>query len=573
MNRARFVFFGIVFLFLVLAFGMLNLMVVQGGKLRQLSQKNCIRLIVQPGARGKILDRWGLPVVDNELSYDVLIVPQQGIQPGYSLESAAAILGSRPEELFKAYRDGYIASSIPITIARNIEIKNAIALEERRIDIPGIIIQPNPRRRYPYANLASHLIGYCGEIDRWRLTKLADYGYKTKDIVGFGGIEERYDYYLRQEEGGLSCIVDHRGNFVRLLGFQLPRNGKDIQLTIDLKIQQIAREKIAEKKGCVIVMDPYTGEILALVSVPDFNPEVFANKSHAGINSLLNNSDSPMFNRAISGAYPAGSLFKLVVAAAALETKKITPATTFFCPGSVLVGRQEFKCWSKHGQQNLTEAIKHSCNSFFYKSGLLVGAQNLHDYALKFGLSRAASFELPYEVSGFIPSPLGRKINKLQNWYDGDTANFAIGQGEVLVTPLQMARMIAAFANGGFLPAAYVVKAVDGRDISAAQQKITRLPFKKSTFEYIRKGLRGVVLDPSGTGNVLAGAGTSVAGKTGTAQAPPRQAHAWFAGYFPVEKPKFVICVFLENGGPGYYSCLIAKQIIEEMVKQGLITN
>ena len=235
------------------------------------------------------------------------------------------------------------------------------------------------------------------------------------------------------------------------------------------------------------------------------------------------------------------------------------------------MGREKFKCWGKHGQQNLTEAIAHSCNVFFYKSGLLAGAQNLHDYALKLGLSKTTSFELPYEAAGFIPSPLWRKINKLQNWYDGDTANFAIGQGEVLVTPLQMARMMAAFANGGFLPAPYIVKAVDGRDLSSLQQKFTRLPFKKNTLGHIRKGLEEVVADREGTGNVLSGAGTPVAGKTGTAQAPPAQAHAWFTGYFPIEKPKFVICVFLENGGPGYYACIIARQIIEAMNGEGLI--
>jgi len=253
------------------------------------------------------------------------------------------------------------------------------------------------------------------------------------------------------------------------------------------------------------------------------------------------------------------------------ETGKINLSTAFFCDGNTLVGSKQFNCWNKHGQQNLIAAIAHSCNVFFYKSGLMIGAQNIHDYAVKFGLSRPQAFELPYETGGFVPSPLWRKINKFKNWYDGDTANLAIGQGDCLVTPLQMARMMAVFANKGYLVNPYIVKTVDGEDISVYQKKAIRLSFKASTINYIRQGLREVVLGSEGTANVLSGLAVSVAGKTGTAQVPSGQPHAWFLGFFPFENPKFVICVFLEHGGPGYVSCVLAKQIIEEMIKEGLI--
>ena len=569
--RIRFITWIVTGIFLLLIFGLLNLQVIHGGAYRELGNKNCIRLVAQDGSRGRIIDREGNIIADSKLTYDLMLLPQDALQQEKIISSASRILHKSVKDLKNAFNNGFISSSVPVTIARNISIKEAIALDELKVDLPAIIVQPNPIRHYPNSRLASHVLGYVSEIDRWRLTKLEDYGYKTKDIVGFGGVEERYDYYLRQEEGGISFEVDHRGKFIRTLGFKPPLNGKDIQLTLNIKIQKIAEDYLSGRKGCVIIMDPYTGEILAMASSPDFDPSAFAEKNNSEISSLFNNPSSPLMNRATGGAYAPGSVFKLVVASAALENKKINPNTTFLCQGSTPVGRREFKCWNTHGAQNLLEAITHSCDVFFYKTGLLVGPQVIHDYALKFGFSRTTSFELPYEVPGFIPSPLWRKINKFKNWFDGDTANLSIGQGDVLVTPLQVLRMTAVFANGGYLVTPYIVKAIDGREVAGYQKKPEKLNLKKETIERIKEGLNNVVNDPTGTGSVLSGLAVTVAGKTGTAQAPPGQAHAWFTGFFPVKSPKFAICVFLERGSAGYVSCVVAKQIIQEMANQGLI--
>jgi penicillin-binding protein 2 len=500
-----------------------------------------------------------------------MIVPQDPLQEDKIISSASRILGKSVKELKAAFKKDYIASSIPVTIARNLELKQAIALDELKVDLPAIIIQPNPVRHYPNSKMACHLLGYLGQIDRWRLTSLEDYGYKTKDIVGFGGIEEKYDYYLREDEGGMSFQVDHRGRFIRTLGFKPPVNGKDVQLTVDIRVQKIVEDVLGDRRGSVIIMNPYSAEIIALASSPGFDPNDFSEKDNAAISRLFNDSNSPLINRAISAGYPAGSVFKVVVAAAALENKKINQNTSFLCQGSTMVGRREFKCWNTHGVQNVITALAHSCDVFFYKTGLLTGAQTIHDYALKFGFSRPTSFDLPYETLGFIPSPLWRKINKFQNWFDGDTANLSIGQGEVLVTPLQVTRMMAVFANGGFLVTPYITKYIDGKDMSKYHKKPERLNFKPNTVNYIREGLRQAVSGINGTGNVLSGLGVSVAGKTSTAQAPPGQPHAWFSGFFPFQKPKFVICVFLERGGSGYYACLMAKQIIGRMITEGLI--
>ncbi|MFA4989707.1 MAG: penicillin-binding protein 2 [Candidatus Omnitrophota bacterium] len=569
--RIRVVTWLVTGMFLLLIFGLLNLEVIHGRAYRDLGNKNCVRLIGQDGSRGRIIDRQGGVIAASKLSYDFMILPQDQPQEEKIISSASRILHKSVKDLKNAFKNNYISSSLPVMLARSISIKEAIALDELKVDLPAIIVQPNPVRHYPYAKLACHILGYVGEIDRWRLTKLEDYGYKTKDIVGFGGVEEKYDYYLRQEEGGTSFEVDHRGKFIRTLGFRPPLNGKDIQLTLDIKIQKIAEDYLSGRKGSVVIMDPYTGEIFAMASAPGFSPSVFAEKNNSAISGLFNNSNSPLMNRAISGAYPPGSVFKLVVAAAALENKKINLNTSFLCQGATLVGRRQFKCWSTHGQQNLLEAITHSCDVFFYKTGLLVGPQVLHDYALKFGFSRTTSFELPYEVPGFIPSPLWRKINKFKNWFDGDTANLSIGQGEVLATPLQIARMTAVFANDGFLVRPYIVKTIDGRDISAYQRKLEKLNLKKATVEHIREGLEKVVNAPTGTASVLSGLAVNIAGKTGTAQAPPGQSHGWFAGFFPLKNPKFVICVFLERGSSGHVACVVTKQIIQEMLNQGLI--
>ncbi|MBN2830803.1 MAG: penicillin-binding protein 2 [Candidatus Omnitrophica bacterium] len=558
-------------MFFLLIVGLFNLEIIHGRNFKGIGDKNCIRLLSQRGSRGRIIDRNGLVIAGNKISYDLMFVPQEYASQDELIFSVSRILGKDDKGFSAALKKTYPVSSMPVSLARNLKLKEAIALGQLKADFPYITIQDNPVRAYPNSNLACHILGYLGEIDRWRLTKLEDYGYKTKDIVGFGGVEEKYDYYLRDEEGGISFQVDHRGRLVRTLGFKPPVDGKDIQLTLDIRIQKIAESALGERKGAVIIMNPYTGEVVALASSPRFNPEAFVDKDNVMVSRLFKDPASPLVNRAISGLYPAGSVFKLVVATAALENKKINQHTSLLCQGSLMVGRQDFKCWDTHGQQNIISAIAHSCNVFFYRLGLLVGAQAIHDYALKLGFSHLTGFDLPYEKQGFIPSPLLKKINTLKKWFDGDTANLSIGQGEVLVTPLQVARMMAIFANGGYLVTPYITKSIAGKDLSRYRKKPEKINLRPETISIIREGLRGTVNNQGGTGHVLSAAGVTVAGKTGTAQSPPRQSHAWFSGFFPFKEPKFVICVLLEHGGPGYNSCLIAKKIIEEMLAEGLI--
>lgn len=566
--RIKFLDIMIISVFLFILFGIFNLEVVQSKKYKVLSDKNCIRLTPQAGARGKILDRQGMVIAGNYLSYDVLVLPENKNQADKTLSVISGVLGIKYDELKDRFKKGYVAKSVPVCVAKNISIKKTVALEELKFDYGNIIIQPHPLRYYPFAELACHVIGYINEIDYWRLTKLEEYGYKTKDIVGFGGVEEKYDYYLRQEDGALSVEVDHRGRFVRLLGFRPPKDGKDIQLTLDLRVQKIVEQALESRKGSVVLMDPNSGEIIAMASRPNFNPAIFVDKAGVSLSGL---GDSALVNRAISSAFPPGSVFKLIVASAGLETGKINLVTTYTCTGSMQVGNRQFNCWSTHGPEDLAQAIAHSCDIFFYRTGLLIGPQAIHDYALKFGLSKPTGIDLPYEVGGFVPEPLWKRIYRFQNWFDGDTANFSIGQGDLLVTPIQTARLMAVFANQGTLVNPYIIKNVAGNEFFFDQKKCATVAVKNTVINYVREDLKKVTADVSGTANVLSGLPVAVAGKTGTSQVAHGRTHGWFAGFFPFNNPRYVICVFLENNGSGHSASIVTRQIIEGMIEEKLI--
>lgn len=569
--RIRLLHLTVIGIFIFLALGLAKMIILEGDKFHALSDKNCIRLIPQSGSRGKIIDTNGDMIVGSTISYDVVVLPQAREEMIRNFSVLSAVLGISSEDLWRKFRAGFSEPSVPVSVVKNIGLDKAVALEERKLDLDGVVVQSDTLRFYPYGSLACHVIGYLSQIDRWRLTKLADYGYQTKDIVGMGGVEEKYDYYLRQDDGGLQVEVDHQGRFSRVLGFRPPQSGKDLQLTLDLRLQKIVETALEGKNGAVVMMAPDTGEVLAMASYPNFDPSLFVKKNNRAVASLFHDPDSPFLNRSISGAYPPGSVFKPVVASAGLETGKINMSTVYNCPGSLMIGRREFKCWGVHNDQDLLQAIAHSCDVFFYKVGLGVGAQVLHDYAVRFGFTRPTGIELPYEESGFVPNPIWKKIYKFQKWYDGDTANLAIGQGEVMATPLQLCRMMAVFANGGKLVTPYLVKSIDGQDFSASHRKIIPLRFNDSTVDNVAKGLREVVSEEKGTANVLANMGLSVAGKTGTAQNPHGASHAWFCGFAPYEKPRYVICVLLEHGEHGYASAVVAKRIFEMMMQQGLI--
>ncbi len=556
-------------LFIVLLAGLFNLQVLGGETYFSLSNRNCIRVIPYEGIRGRIFDCNGQVIADNRISYNVSILYNEFKKSPGTKAKLAQILGKSIPWIDKTVKRNLVSAFTPVVLVRDAPKKTAFFIEENKFNLPGVIVQTVPARRYPYGNIASHILGYLAPIDRWRITRLKDYGYKLKDVVGFGGVEEVLEQSLRAEEGGTQIQVDHRGRIHKVLGFKPAGNGSDVSLTIDIRIQKILEEAFIGKKGAAVLMEAATGRIIALSSSPNFYPGSFLEAEGAVyVKQILTDPDAPLFNRAISGKYPLGSIFKVVSAVAALETRKITWEKRVYCPGKMLVGNKEFNCWGLHHSQDLIEAMAHSCNVYFYRLALLLGADRLSEYALKFGLGRASGIDLPYETGGNVPSVLNRRM-KLRSWYEGDTANFGIGQGDLLVSPIQAVRLMAALANGGILVRPYVVEKVGEEE--RAPQDAFNLRIDPGTLDSVNEGIKEVVNLDTGTANIGDWMGFKVAGKTGTAQVHGKLSHGWFAGFFPYDKPKVAFCVFLEHTGPSIHSVILAQQIFARLKEEKLI--
>lgn len=550
--------------FLLLFLNLFYLQIIRWPLYHGLSQKNRIRLVPLEGLRGTIYDRNGLSIVENRLSFDVVILPQEIEDGEKTFTRVAKVIGTSKENIEAIKKKEYQAPFAPITIARDIDEDRAFILEEMKQDIPGVLVQPKSLRRYAYDERASHIIGYLSLINREEFERLKDYGYTFRDLVGRSGIERIYDRYLKGQSGGMQVEVDAVGRLMRTLGTKAPKKGKDITLTIDAKLQSRASELLSGSNGAIVVMDPNNGEVLALASSPSFDPNIFIDPNKNDIvTGLLKSGSRPMINRAINGQYPPGSTFKIIVALAGLENKKINENTTFNCAGKFWVGNIEFDCWKEegHGPQNLREAIAHSCNIYFYNLGRKVGPDILTEYAHKFGLGRPTGVDLAGEGKGFVPTVWWKKTAKRENWYEGETVNYSIGQGYLSATPLQMAEAISIFATEGNVPTPHLIKKIGN---SAVAFKPKTISISKNALKIIKEAMRQVVNSDTGTGQRARVEGIDIAAKTGTAQNPQGESHAWFVGYAPANNPKIAFAILIEHGGKGgLIAADLAKQILE----------
>ncbi len=561
----------IIFLFGLIAAHLFYIQILRGRYYYDLSRNNRIRVVALEGRRGKILDRNGVILADNRVAFNVMVVPQEIEDRDELLAFLEKALGISKEKLLKTYRQRAFGSFAPIAIAEDITRDQAIVLEENRFRFPGLVVQESFRRIYPLKESAAHVIGYIGKIDEEKVETLKHYGYTAQSVIGKSGVEEFYDHFLRGEEGGLQVEVNSRGEQVRLLGLREPAQGADINLTIDYRIQQMAMNALAGRPGAVVIMDLTSGEILALISSPSYDPNVFVRNLVSETGTLFSNPLSPLLNRAVSGQYPPGSVFKIPVALCALTQNKITPETQFECKGFLELGNRQFRCTHTHGIQNLIEAIAHSCNVYFYHVGLLVGVDAINQFAQRLQLGRPTGIDLPYEAAGFIPSRQYRQVKRKQSWYTGDTLNLAIGQGDVLATPLQLADMMAVLVNDGQLVHPHVIKSI-GTQVLHDYDPSGAVHFVDTVLKILDEGLRQTVVDPSGTANILNIPGITVAGKTGTAQTTAnRETHAWFAGYGVSPKNKIAFCVFLEHGGSSVNACSVAKELLLRMQQEKIL--
>ncbi len=570
--RLKIIKLVIIGLFLSLIFGLVHLQIIKGQEFYDLSRYNRIRIVPIDGNRGRILDRNGVVLADTRISFDVVVIPQEIKNKEDLFSFLGTTLEIENDKLLKLFRERSAAPFVPVVIQEDLSREKAIILEENKFRFPGLLVNVGAKREYPFGKVGAHILGYVSRINQDKLKKFKDYGYSVQDVTGYSGVEEYYDNFLRGRDGGVQVEVNNRGKQMRLLGMKESLKGQDLILGIDARIQKIASDVLSEKKGAIVVLDLNTGEVLAMVSSPSFDPNAFVDSAKSKERAeLIFDSDAPMMNRAISGQYPPGSIFKIPMALAVLDQKKVSLDKTFFCNGSYRLGRRSFRCSHSHGMQSFTEAIAHSCNVYFYNVGLLLGPEAMREYAFLFGLGIPTNIDLPYERVGLVPDATQFFKRAGRSWSRGDTLNFSIGQGDVLTTPIQIANMISTVARGGREITPHIMISIG--DVDKKELILARnIDISEKYFEDVKVGMKAAVEEYSGTAHLLAIPGISVSGKTGTAQTSGgKKHHAWFSGFCPETKRRISFCVFLEHGGSSYYACRAARKLLIAMRKQKII--
>ncbi|HPN88454.1 MAG TPA: penicillin-binding protein 2 [Candidatus Omnitrophota bacterium] len=561
----------IIIVFIITLVNLVYLQAIRGSYYYKLSKNNRIRLIPMEGWRGRIFDRQKVLLADNQLSYNAMITPQDIKNTKELFLFLSSVLGVDRYILEENYEQKTSFSFAPVVIAENITREQAIILEENKYRFPSLVVSESFRRVYPLGQNSAHVLGYVGKVSQSQIEKNQEYGYSPLSFVGYLGVEEYYDNYLRGGSGGLQVEVNSRGQQVRLLSVKEPLKGQDITLTIDSRIQQKALQLLDEHVGSIIVMDADNGEMLAMTNAPAFDPNMFnQRKSFLSVQRLFSHPLAPLLNRSIKGLYPPGSVFKIPIAFGGLDSGKIAIQTTFHCPGFYEIGGIKFKCAHQHGAQNLYQALTHSCNVYFYRLGLLLGADSIYRYAKIFGLGELTHVDLPYEKSGHIPY---RQQNILsgKKWYTGNTLNISIGQGDVLITPLQLTRMMATIFNDGLEVQPHVISAIGNHQVAAFSTR-QQSWFASPVSRFIKESLRNVVKSPEGTAHILDIPGLNVSGKTGTAQASgTKKDHAWFVGYVKGESRNIAFCVFLENGGSSENACYVARDLLNYLREKEIL--
>ena len=571
--------------FVLLAMRLLYLQLVLGEEYLRLSLNNSIRLQPIDAPRGLILDRHGTVLAANRPSFDVSFTARDA---GGEPERVAFELARRleiPEEdlLGKVRPLRGLAAFRPVLLRQDIGRDALAVIEARKVDMPGVSVQVRLRRQYPQGALAAHVVGHLGEITGEELKSGTWPLARGGDFIGKTGIERAYESFLRGEAGGRQVEVNASGQVMRVLQTVSPRPGKNVVLTLDARLQRRAEELLEEVAGAAVAVDPATGAVLALASSPGFDPNAFV----GGVRpeqweSWTGHPHRPLENKALQGEYPPGSTFKIVTALAALEEKVIDEATTFDCEGFLPFAGRDFRCWKKegHGRVDVRRAIAESCDVFFYRVGLRLGIDRLAWYAKAMGLGARTGIDLENEAHGLIPSAAWKKKRFGVPWQEGETLSVAIGQGYVVATPLQMALLTAAVADGGVRRRPQLVSRVEtaeGEVVWEAEPvEIGRLPVGPRTLAIVRQGLWAAVNGERGTARRAALSDIEVAGKTGTSQVVGRREgleevlplhlrpHAWFVCFAPFHSPRIAIAVVVENGEHGSSA---AGPIARELVK------
>ena len=551
------------------------LQVLEGGRFQEASDKNRIRIRPIAAPRGILYDRNGAPLVDNRPAFTLSLIPRElerdPEKRDATLGRVSALLQIPFQELQDAVAKVSPDSFLPVRIRRGLSIADMQKVEEWKLELPGVIVEVEPQRVYPNSRFAAHLLGYVREASDEQLKQGR---YRRGDMVGQTGLERLLDEFLRGKDGGERIEVDAMGRPVRLIQSTEPHAGAQVVTTVDRRVQETAEQLMQGKAGAVVVMDPRNGDVLAMVSTPAYEIDRFTGSiDRDAWLRVMKDPDFPLLNRTIQSQYPPGSVFKIVVAAAGLQEGTLAPGDRVQCNGEFYLGTHLFRDWKKegHGSVDFVKGMRDSCDVYFYNAGLKIGAPAIAKYALAFGLGAPTGIDLGAEKFGLIPQPKAGKGKRI-TWHAGETVNMSIGQGQVLVTPIQVARFMSAVANGGVLWKPRLVQRIErperGVVWSDSGTVAGHVELSPAVWALLRQSLWAVVND-NGTGVAARIPGLDIAGKTGTAQtirdskSSKGQDHAWFAAFAPAKDPEVVVVVLVERGGHGGSTAApIARQIL-----------
>jgi penicillin-binding protein 2 len=582
----------IVSIFAVFALRLWYLQILNVDHYRDLSERNRIRYVAVEAPRGAIFDRYGALLVDNRPAFTVTALRQEVDDRQQVFSRLAELLDIDKALLEERWKKGRgLPRYRPLPLIEDVGREAMEKIQENSVDLHGILVEVKPFRAYPHGEMAAHLFGYLGEVTESELASPKFAGYRSGEMVGKTALERMFESRLRGTAGQKRIEVNVKGRELRQVMTKNPLPGQRLYLTIDANLQKAAEEALGDQAGAVVALDVNNGEVLAFVSRPTFDPAWFAR----GVTSdewrgLIENPRHPMTNKAIRGQYPPGSTFKMVVALAALEAGTATASTKIQCNGSLKLSKSfEYRCWKKggHGLVDMHRAIKESCDVWFYRVGLDTGIDKIASVAKRLGLGQLTGFPFGRERAGLIPTRAWKKKRFGTSWYDGETVISSIGQGFVLATPLQLASMTAAIANGGTVWKPQVVQKIvslDGEtDWILQPEKLTETAWPKESLNIVRKAMASVVNDVDGTAWRSRLKKVRFAGKTGTAQVVKRKSkeeeeaetgdevtpyqfrdHALFVSFAPVDKPQIAVAVVVEHGEHGSSSAApVAKAIYD----------
>ena len=585
-ERRKVLSMAVLAMFALLMLRLYQLQLLYHVEMDKKSEENSVRALVKDPVRGYIYDRYGKLIADVGPSYSVTLVPAEFEKRNIPLLSSILQMETQALE-DRIARARIYSPYLPARIKRDVDMKTLAAIEEHMTTLRGVSFQVESKRVYPTTARASHLLGYRREISDAQLSDAqvsdATEYYRPGDLVGVAGLEARYEKLLRGIKGFEYVSVNSKGQIIGTFedGKRdvTAKEGDDLLLSVDVGLQAFAESLMTNYSGAIVAMDPSDGGILALVSKPDYDPSIMSGVTPADLwSELQTNPEKPLYNRATLTRYPPGSTFKMVLAAAALQEGIIDENFRIHCSGGFRFGNRVFKDLHVHGSVNVVEAIQRSCNVFFYQLMLKVGFDKWNEYGRRFGFGQTTNTDTGEETTGLLPSTgyYDSRYGK-GRWTQGFLISLAIGQGEVGVSPLQMARYAAALANGGIVYRPHAVEMVRNKmtaKMEAIPHDSTLLGLSPHVMELIREGMQRVVHAPGGTGALARIPGVISGGKTGTAENPHGKDHAWYIGFAPFDNPKIAVAVLLENSGfGGVKAAPLAGLVMEKYLFRELIRN